>query len=422
MVIGCTYIASIRVRYALFCALAIAIALQIIIPQAMQPLPEGTNKNNEASSDFIASAESVKLSQPYRAPPTPLKLPTLETLDNLSNPVLGSNRNILLKKGVYTLNETLQIYSNTSIYAEEGTSIHFAGNSYVALTGNDITICGIEVTGNTLNSEFGIRAQGNFITVLNCTVQNIGKIGAFGFGITSEYGNNHALIEGNVVRNTGLDGIHIRGNQETRVIKNIVEDSNDDGIASIFGNNNLIFNNSINRQNALNLAGNGIYVADKGTIVEGNLIENTPLNGITADDFQGYQVSDLKLLNNTINNAGMVDCDIHYGGILLNFVCDSTVYGNIVNGSLYDGIRVYNGSRNTVSYNTIDNTFLAQHSWSASIVLEYQSTYNHIFDNTVGEETFTLIEAGSGVDYNTIHFDEPIPGLIKIEGQSTVIL
>ncbi len=349
-----------------------------------------------------------------------LEIPhTTLSAENISHTLNGS---VLLKAGTYSLTESLQVTSNTKLYAEAGAKLTFSGNSYLNLTGDNITVCGLDVQGDG-SSEFGIRANGDFITVAECLVHDIGRVGAFGFGITFEYESQCGLIVNNVVRNTGLDGIHLRGNQNTTVSNNIVVDSNDDGIASIFGTNNLITNNTVDRKGTSNPAGNGIYVADEGTVVERNHIANTPLNGITTDDFEGYQARQLKIANNTIVNAGTVKSGVHYGGILLNYVYDSAVVGNVIDGSLYDGIRVFNSSRNLISQNVVSNSHRAPDGWGCSIVLEYQSTHNLILANNVEAEPDILVEVGLGVDFNKVYFNGVVPnGEVHLEGADSVVL
>jgi parallel beta-helix repeat protein len=326
------------------------------------------------------------------------------------------------KTGELEFNQTMQVTSNTLILGQQNSVLRFFGNSYLNLTGDNITICGLTIEGDGLNNEFGIRAHGNFITVENCSVNNIGVTGLFGFGITYEYGSEFGNIINNHVENTGLDGIHIRGNSNTTVLNNTVIDSNDDGIASIFGNYNLIINNFINRQGSKNLAGNGIYTADIGTIIEGNYIEYTPLNGIVADHFQGYQARKIDILNNTVKNAGILSTGFRCSGILLNYACDSIVAGNMIENSLYDGIRVYNGSRNYIAQNIISNWCGAEDNWGCGILLEYQSSYNFVSAHKISNETYFFAETGLCVDYNVVQFTVVSLDKIHIEGLNSILL
>ena len=328
---------------------------------------------------------------------------------------------ITLKTGELSLNQTIQVKSNTLILGQQGSVLRFFGNSYLNLTGDNITVCGLIVEGDGLNDEFGIRANGNFITVENCSVNNIGLSGLFGFGITYEYGCKFGSIISNQVENTGLDGIHLRGNINSTVANNTVIDSSDDGIASILGINNIIINNFIDRKGTKSFSGNGIYTADKGTSIEANYIENTPLNGIAVDSFQGNQASQIDILNNTVKNAGVLSTGIKCSGILLNYVCDSNVKGNIIDGSLYNGIRVFNGSRNYIAQNIISNWRGAEDSWGSGIVLEYQSSYNFISSNEISNETFFFVETGLGVDNNLIQFNNFSLNEIHIEGINSVL-
>ena len=334
-----------------------------------------------------------------------------------------SDKNVItFGTGIHDLNQTMQVNSNTLILGQQGSLLRFFGNSYLNLTGDNITVCGLTIEGDGLNDEFGIRAKGNFITIENCSVKNVGNVGFFGFGITFEYGSTYGLITENQVQDIGLDGIHIRGNINTTISNNTIINSNDDGIASIFGYSNLIANNSINRQGTINPSGNGIYIADIGTTIEENYIENTPLNGIAADSFQGYQASQIDILNNTIKNAGILSTGIRCSGILLNYVCDSNVTGNIIDNSLYYGIRVYNGSRNYIAQNIISNWCGAEDNWGGGTVLEYQSSYNFVSANEISNETYFFAETGLGVDHNRVQFTDVSLEKIHIEGLNSILL
>ena len=335
----------------------------------------------------------------------------------------NSEKNVItFNAGEFDLNQTLQVNSSTLVFGAQNSVLRFSGDSYLNLTGDNITLCGLIIEGDGLNDEFGIRANGNFITIENCSVSNIGVAGLFGFGVTFEYGSQSGSIINNQVKNTGLDGIHLRGNMNTTVSNNTVIDSNDDGIASIFGHDNLIINNFIDRKGATNLSGNGIYAADKEITIQNNVVQNTPLNGIIAESFQDYQATGINIINNTIKNAGMPSADVRCGGILLNYACSSNVTGNTIDGSLYDGIRIYNGSSNCVEENRISNNFRAENNWGGGIVLEYQSSYNFVLANKISNETYVFVETGLGVDHNTISFADVQPDEIYIEGLNSILL
>jgi parallel beta-helix repeat protein len=338
------------------------------------------------------------------------------------NGLIRVAHNLIVQTGNYKVNSSLQVGSNTTIRGEHGSKLWFYGDSYLNLTGDNIHVEGLEIQGDGLNSPFGIRANGNCITIENCSVCNIGKVGTFGFGITLEYGSKHGIITNNIVRNTGLDGIHIRGNTNTVICGNKIVDSNDDGIASIFGNSNQIINNWIYRQGTINLAGNGIYTADKATIIESNYIENTPLNGIVADCFQSYQADGITIFNNTIRNAGSLLTGLQCSGILLNYACNTNVTGNTVDNSLNDGVRVFNGSGNEITKNLFENNICKNDSENVGVLLEYQSTYNTVSDNKITNFELMLVEAGNGVNYNIFEAKGISPDEIRLNGANSILL
>jgi len=99
----------------------------------------------------------------------------------------SDNLSVVIDEGMYFLTSTIHVPANTSVYAKKGAEFYFLGNAYLNLTGNNIIIESLCIKGDGMKGAFGIRAQGNDITVRNCTVERIGKAGFFGFGITQRH-------------------------------------------------------------------------------------------------------------------------------------------------------------------------------------------------------------------------------------------
>jgi len=132
-----------------------------------------------------------------------------------------------------------------------------------------------------------------------------------------------------------------------------------------------------------------------------------------VENFQGYHTEGVRILDNIILNSGKIVGDIPYGGILLNYVDSSVVVSNTIDGSLYDGVRIYNSSYNLILGNHISNSGQANQGSGQSIVLEYQSTHNYIWANQIDDQACGIAEVGYGVDLNSILSENPVNNIVR---------
>jgi parallel beta-helix repeat protein len=252
--------------------------------------------------------------------------------------------------------------------------------------------------------------EGDYFRAEGLQVSKVGPKSVSGFGVCFDYGTKSGLITQSLVRNTGLDGIHMRRGYNNTASFNTIENSGDDGIAAIWGHENKIIANSVDRNDPNATKGNGIYIGgESGTLVQGNSIVNSPRYGICVDDFEGVPVERITIAGNIVKNAGYEnDTGFPFSGIYLEYTTSSIVTGNTVEGSYYHGIRLYNTTYITVSSNVLSNNHRSPTGWGAGIFLEYHTTYTIIDANQMVDtqatptQDYGVFEAKEGVDYNIV--------------------
>ena len=259
-------------------------------------------------------------------------------------------------------------------------------------------------------TNYGFFITGNYTTIENVWVSNIGTTGINGFGITFENVTG-GLVTHSKVTATGLDGIHFRRSTNCTASFNIVDDTGDDSIATLLGMNNIIISNHIDNHNypGTNTI-RGITVAsENGTIVTGNTVANTPGSGILVTYMYADQLCDeVTISANTVRNAGTISPGGFAGnGIDVAYARRVTVTGNVIADAYWNGIHIYYSNFSTVSNNIISDCGKNATSWQAGIVLEYYSTSNIITGNNIDNPALTqeygIVETSGGTNnYNVI--------------------
>ncbi len=119
----------------------------------------------------------------------------------------------------------------------------------------------------------------------------------------------------------------------------------DNGIEVLSADNVTLKNNVITFSTL-----NGIYVTGSNTVsINGNKIDGTDYDGIYALTNTG-----LNIAGNTILNSGLAGIPNERGnGILLSHTSGSTITGNDITGSLWDGIKAVFSDNLNVNNNTI---------------------------------------------------------------------
>ncbi len=162
--------------------------------------------------------------------------------------------------------------------------------------------------------------------IINVSIHLIGE----NRNTTSIEGGNHAIT---IV----VDGVSVSGFR----ISNVGDFWNCCGFYVLSQGNTISNNNIIN-----NLRMNGIFLDGASyNIISGNLIENNRYHGIRVD----YASHNLILNNVLVNNRGY--------GIYLYEVQDTTIVGNTVQQSFFDGLMLSGSCINNIIYhnNFIDN-------------------------------------------------------------------
>ncbi len=232
-------------------------------------------------------------------------------------------------------------------------------NSSIVVERNNIVIDGANYTLRGTGIETGINLTGRS----NVTVQNM-EIRNFSFGVYL-YSSSSITVTGNkIVNNTG-DGIYLRYSSDNNFTENVMTD-NDGGILLFQLNNNtrIVKNNITNSEqygiqlmyssnysiiSENNIRGdtwNGIGLFDStnyNTIVGNNIIENS----------FGIGISIFRCSSNDVNGNNVTST---FQGISLSRASDNTVYGNNISNSSYIGFTLYNSFNNDMSENSIRNS------------------------------------------------------------------
>ena len=294
----------------------------------------------------------------------------------------------------------------------------------------------------------------------NCTINNNTASYNTGQGIYLTSGNNNNLtsniannngvdgiflssslsntLDGNTMSNNTWDGIHMESSSNNNTLNNntatyneasgIVLDSSSDndltnntansngdnfptpGISLSSSSNNTLDNNTANYNKV------GIKLESSS---EGNTLTS---NTVTHNEFGIFITSSS---NNTITSNTMNENDGRWDGdgIMLDGSSNCIIENNIANNNPGDGIEFYNSSNNTIKGNTLDTSSLLDPgasmrincyssnntivgntviNGSVGIVLEEESNYNFVSNNTVTGHTQRGFEFYENASYNTL--------------------
>ena len=314
---------------------------------------------------------------------------------------------------------TGQISTNTNATAiiqnalDVGGHIYLKAGDYYTTQDLDVTVDYTFIDGDPetrilcSSQNYGFLVSADYVTINRVWVNGTGTMGVNGFGITFDYGCSGGVVSNCKVTQTGLDGIHLRNCQNTTITNCIVENTNDDCIASLFGNDNIITNNHVSQGNTVTTNRvRGIVVGgDNGTIVMGNTVENINGVGILIMDFTNQSLNIVVVGNNVRNTGKIAQAGYEGAGIYLQGVEGATITGNTVNEAYWSGVHLYNTSYSTITGNSIKDCGKNATGWQGGIVLEYYSTYNVITGNIIcdalGGLEYGIVETGGGTnDFN----------------------
>jgi parallel beta-helix repeat protein len=186
--------------------------------------------------------------------------------------------------------------SENVVIPEQIQNVTLDGQSEATLTGSDAS-----------NATITVRGQG-------VTLRNFASITGAETGILVTRGAA-AVINGNIIQNTGGNGIVVNLSSAARIINNTIQGNRATGI--------VVTENSSARI--------GFSLPDE-TEASPNVIQNNGENGITV-----IRSSNARIVGNTISaNAN--------DGILVNRVSHADVSANIINGNGGDGVFVFRNS------------------------------------------------------------------------------
>ncbi len=289
----------------------------------------------------------------------------VEILGGTNNKVLSNDIDNIGWDGVNVWDSTYAEISGNTIDNVTGASgIAVMGGSHNALVQNNV-INGVD--------RLGIYAwNSNNLDILNNDINDTGREGGpnwFLSGIHLE-GVNNTLVQGNLIRNTGGDGVHIGGDGNALAVETIGNEVRD----NVIGYTTLAATDSAGEDN---IHGDGIEVdTSHNAQITGNKIVDASGNGIYNKNSDGSMIS-----GNTINSVGL-------NGILVNPSDNVTVSGNTISNALQNGIKIESGSWIDVLSNNI--------SFAALNGIHVDGSNNvRIKDNTVSDVGIDGIHANN---------------------------
>lgn len=289
--------------------------------------------------------------------------------------------------GTYDEKVTIINKSNIRIIGEDKETTIINGKVYI---GSDF----VEIDGFTIQSgEYGVYVRSsNFSNINNNIFLEIGEYGAVNL-----YHSNNSTISNNTIDHVEMEGVYITGND------NIVEHNyiyeTERGVV-IEGNrtevsNNEIFNNSL---------GIYLYKSNENTIFD-NIVYDSSSEGIklwysdentvehnSVNDTMGVVISSYSDYNTIVDN---IICKNEQGIYLTN----RSKYNEAQNNTIFDcldrGILIYNKCEN----NTISENRVYRCKYGIDL---YNSSFNHVLENTVYNNTQDGIRAILEAAKNTI--------------------
>lgn len=332
------------------------------------------------------------------------------------------------------------LISGNTLNSSGGSGIHSDTNTNTTITGNTINgtdaYYGIlhmngsnsSITYNAVNNAamdgIVLWNQTGTNTVSGNTVFSAGSPGSYNgimVGLT-----NDAVISGNVVDDSGWDGINVQNSNGVQVTGNTITDTfGASGIAILNSLNNYVGGNWINNSGrlgiyALNADGLGVY---GNTVLNSGLEAGLAWSGIHVESTDGANVSynyvdgaDLDGINigDNVNTADGTSSNVTVdGNVVLNVARDGihgtagilSASGNTVNNTGDDGIEVSNSTGVVVNYNAIGTLGGANNIGGDGIQVNnssYADIMGNVVTQTVGNGIFVDPSDYVEIAYNKI--------------------
>lgn len=334
--------------------------------------------NNILADNFFTGLYTTIISDPS------------ENISFIGNEVYGSLTSIIFETSSNITASNNILHDSTSEY---GVSIFqspfiYMYDNYIYNTPLD----GIWI-GGSYNSIF---ARNNFSTISdycfnifasitptenNTFVGNNLDSCQIGFYASSSINN---LFENNTINNTN-QGIDLTSSSNTTIKNNTINNTVQDGIRIDSGLDDLITFNMID------LGSSGMYIRSNNSLIENNLIINTPYALLVG----GPDGSDTRVLSNNILN-------ISDGiGIYPTGVTNITIDNNTVMDGISNSVLIY---IEVLSNSTISNNLLTNA--ETGILLQPNNILNNtIFSNSISLMTLRAIDSRGGPTTDATTFD-----------------
>ena len=269
--------------------------------------------------------------------------------------ILGAGRKIKFLSGIYDLHGLLVNHDNVELY---GVGAELKGGSASALIAQDCY--GLYVHDLILNS-IGILATGSSA---NGIIRRVTAKNSAGQGIRIEYPAHDWTVELSTIQDCYKEGIAIVNratsdyyNANCVIRNNALARTGYHAILATGASGNKILNNTINDAGILRtdgfahgiaFDGNGGLNPQKSNQAENNTIVNCRMKGIESADGS----HDVLINNNHVESTG--ESGVYFGGFLSpSHNCDIT--NNFVAAAGWEGILLENASYVNVKHNTVRN-------------------------------------------------------------------
>ncbi len=280
-----------------------------------------------------------------------------------------------------------------TIANKTGAGINVTSSANADIIANDVDSVGtgivvtggrnVDIIGNDVDNATGTAIFADSVTeglVIKGNVLDTG--GADGINVTSSDGaviGGVAAGEANTVSGKTGTGIAVSASDNVDIINNDVTDAGT-GITVTGGKSADIVLNYLN--NILTAIGIDVTNND-GVLVDDNDVYTTATHGIRVRGSGNDAATgrDVTVTANVVDGAGR-------DGIVFNNVTDGMIYDNDVNGAIRHGVRVANGTGNTVDFNYITNS--GSNGIEASASENLTVTDNEVYQNAAGNHGINI--------------------------------
>jgi parallel beta-helix repeat protein len=285
----------------------------------------------------------------------------INALNNTGTGLNTINAYVGSKGNAYVENITIA-ENNLKLNGIAAVELHAASaGNLISVTGDNVNIDPFVFDGLGI-ANFGVYADGadNLVVDGNTFKNFVGDAINSGYGVFVTNGNN-ADIKNNTFL-TNASGIRVNGGIDHTVTNNTIDNGRFGVVLTFTGNNNSVSGNTIGQ--TAGTSDNSIYVfANSGdTTVSGNFIYNSGFDGVNVSGGgTGFVTVQNNEITNTLGASGIAF--IGHNG-------DGLVDGNKIDGADRLGIYIGNTDGLLIEENIINNTGREAGWWTAGIHLE----------------------------------------------------